>query len=79
MFNFIYIYSFIPASGRAGMGPRVPLCPGAYNAVKTALYTSDTSREITTTETNGNLVSGWRHVYKYCRLNYLMGFQLSSS
>ena len=79
MFNFIYIYSFTPVSGCAGMGPRAPLCPGAYNAVKTVLYTSDTSRENTTTEANGNLVSGWRHVYKYCRLNYLMGFQLSSS
>ena len=37
MFNFIDIYSFIPASDCVGMGPSTLLCPGAYNAVKTTL------------------------------------------
>jgi hypothetical protein len=40
MFNFIYIYSFITASGCVGVGPSALLCPGTYDAVKTALYTS---------------------------------------
>ena len=37
MFIFIDIYSFIPVSGRVGMGPSALLCPVAYDAVKTAL------------------------------------------
>jgi len=37
MFNFIYIYNFIPMSGCVGMGPSALLCPGAYDAVKMAL------------------------------------------
>ena len=37
MFNFIDIYIFIPVSGCVGRGPRALLCPGTYNAVKTAL------------------------------------------
>ena len=37
MLNFINIYSFIPVSGCVGMGPSALLCPGVYNAVKTAL------------------------------------------
>jgi len=37
MFNFIYIYSFILVSGCVGMSPSALHCPGAYNAVKTAL------------------------------------------
>ena len=37
MFNFIYIYSFIPISGYVGMGPSALLCPGARDAVMTAL------------------------------------------
>ena len=37
MFNFIYIYSFIPMSGCVGMGPSALLFPGARDAVKTAL------------------------------------------
>ena len=37
MFSFIDIYNFIPVSGRVGMGPSALLCPGAYDAVKTAL------------------------------------------
>jgi hypothetical protein len=38
MFNFIDIYSFIPASACVGMGPSALLCLGAYNAAKMALY-----------------------------------------
>ena len=30
-------YMFIPVSGCVGKGPSALLCPGAYNAVKTAL------------------------------------------
>jgi hypothetical protein len=37
MFNFIYIYSFIPLSGCVGMGPSALLCPGPRDAVKSAL------------------------------------------
>ena len=37
MFNFIYIYSFIPMSGCVGIGPSALLFPGARDAVKTAL------------------------------------------
>ena len=37
MFNFIDIYSFIPASGCVGMGPNALLYLGVYDAVKTAL------------------------------------------
>jgi hypothetical protein len=37
-FNFIDIYSFIPASACVGMGPSALLCLGAYNAAKMALY-----------------------------------------
>jgi hypothetical protein len=37
MFNFKYIYSFIPMSGCVGMGPNALLFPGARDAVKTAL------------------------------------------
>jgi hypothetical protein len=40
MFNFINIYSFIPASACVGMGLSVLLCPGAYNAAKMALHCS---------------------------------------
>ena len=36
MFNFIDNYIFTPVSGCVGRGPSVLLCPGAYNAVKTA-------------------------------------------
>jgi hypothetical protein len=39
MFNFINIYSVIPVNGCVGVGPSAPLCPRAYNAVKTALLT----------------------------------------
>jgi hypothetical protein len=39
MFNFIDIYSFIPASACVGKGPTALLCLWAYNAVKTALLT----------------------------------------
>jgi hypothetical protein len=35
MFNFIDMYSFIPASGCVDMAPSVLLWSGAYNAVKT--------------------------------------------
>jgi hypothetical protein len=37
MFNFIYIYSFIPMSGCVGMGPSALLFPRARDAVTTAL------------------------------------------
>ena len=37
MFNFIDIYSFIPVSSCEVIGPIVMPCPGAYDAVKTAL------------------------------------------
>ena len=37
MFNYIYIYSFIPMSGCVGMDPSALLCPGARDAVKTTL------------------------------------------
>jgi hypothetical protein len=38
MFNFIdTLHIFIPVSGCVGRGPSALLCPGAYNAVKTAL------------------------------------------
>jgi hypothetical protein len=37
MLNFIDIYSFIPASGFVCMGPCTLLCPGVYNADKTAV------------------------------------------
>jgi hypothetical protein len=37
MLNFIDIYIFIPVSGCVGRGPSALLCPGAYNAVKSAL------------------------------------------
>jgi hypothetical protein len=37
MFNFIYIYSFIPMSGCEGMGPSALLCTGSRDAVTTAL------------------------------------------
>jgi hypothetical protein len=37
MFNFLYIYSFIPMSGCVGMGRSALLFPGARDAVKTAL------------------------------------------
>ena len=37
MFNFIYIYSFIPMSGCVGMSPNALLSLGACDAVKTAL------------------------------------------
>ena len=37
MFNFIYIYSFIPMSGCVCMGPSALLFPGARDAVKTAM------------------------------------------
>ena len=37
MFNFIHIYSVIPMSGCVGMGPSALLCPGARDALKTAL------------------------------------------
>jgi hypothetical protein len=43
MFNFIDIYSFIPASACVGKGPTALLCLWAYNAVKTALLTGITS------------------------------------
>ena len=39
MFNFIEIYSFIPASGWVEMGHCALLFPGVYNAVKTAMLT----------------------------------------
>ena len=42
MFNFIDIYSFIPVSGCVSSGPIALLCPGGYNAVKTALVLSNT-------------------------------------
>ena len=35
--NFIDIYRFTPVSGCVGMGLSSLLCPGAYDAVKTAL------------------------------------------
>jgi hypothetical protein len=38
MFNFIDIYSFIPASACVGMGPSALLCLGACIAAKMALY-----------------------------------------
>ena len=37
MFIFIDIYSLIHASGCLGMSLSALLCPGAYNAAKTAL------------------------------------------
>ena len=37
MFNLIDIYSFINVSGCVDRSPTTLLCPGAYNAVKTAL------------------------------------------
>jgi hypothetical protein len=37
MFNFSDIYCFIHVSGCVGRGSSALLCPGAYNAVKTAL------------------------------------------
>ena len=37
MFNFIDIYIFNPVSGCVGRDHHALLCPGAYNAVKTAL------------------------------------------
>jgi hypothetical protein len=37
MFNFIYIYSFIPMSGCVGMGPDALLFPRSRDVVKTAL------------------------------------------
>jgi hypothetical protein len=39
MLNFIDIYICLPVSGCDGRGPSALLCPGAYNAVKTALVT----------------------------------------
>jgi len=39
MFNFIHIYNVILLSFCVGMGTSALLCPGAYNAVKTALIT----------------------------------------
>jgi len=38
MFNFIDIYSFIPASACVGMGPSALLCLGACIAAKMTLY-----------------------------------------
>jgi hypothetical protein len=38
MFNFIYIYSFIPMSGFVGMGPSALPFQGARDAVNTALF-----------------------------------------
>ena len=38
------IYIFIPLSGYVGKGSTVLLCPGVYNAVKTVLSASTTSR-----------------------------------
>ena len=37
MFNFIYIYSFIPMSSCVGIGPSAVLFPGPRDAVKTTL------------------------------------------
>ena len=37
IFNLIDIYIYIPANGCIGSGLGVLLCPGSYNAVKTAL------------------------------------------
>jgi hypothetical protein len=37
MFNFIYIYSFIPMSGYVGMISSAQLFPGPRDAVETAL------------------------------------------
>ena len=37
MYNFIYIYSFIPMSGCVGMGPSAMLFLGVRDAAKTAL------------------------------------------
>jgi hypothetical protein len=37
MFNFIYIYSFIPMSGCVGIGPSALLFLGASDAVMMAL------------------------------------------
>jgi len=37
MFNFMDIYIVTPMSGCVGRGSRAFLCPGTYNAVKTAL------------------------------------------
>ena len=37
MFNFIYIYSFIPMSGCVGIGPSALIFPGTRDAVKMAL------------------------------------------
>jgi len=37
MFNFIYIYSFIPMSGCVGMGLSALLCTGSRDVVATAL------------------------------------------
>jgi hypothetical protein len=38
MFNFIDHLHFIPVSGCVGMGPSALICPGAYDAVTTALF-----------------------------------------
>ena len=38
MFNFIYIYSFIPMSGCVGIGPSALLFPGARDAVETDCF-----------------------------------------
>jgi hypothetical protein len=37
MFNFIYIYSFIPMSGCVGMGHSALFLLGSHDAVKIAL------------------------------------------
>ena len=41
MFNLSTIYIFIPVKGCVGGGANALLCPGVYNAVKTALTTAD--------------------------------------
>ena len=46
MFNFIYIYSFVPMSGCVGIGPSALLFPGARDAVKTALLLLLSSKKL---------------------------------
>ena len=46
------MYSFIPVSGCLGMGPSAPCFPGAYNSVKTALFSGLTVRKHLSTKTN---------------------------
>jgi len=53
MFNFIYHYIFIPVSGCVCGGTSALLCPGSYNAVKTALGVPESEKYTYTSYIHG--------------------------